>query len=34
MIGDAFVGKTSICHRYTKNSFGSNYKATLGAEYF
>jgi small GTP-binding protein len=33
LIGDEFTGKTSIILRYIKNTFLSEYKATLGADF-
>ena len=34
IIGDSFVGKTSILDRYANNRFNSNYLATIGLENF
>lgn len=34
IIGDATVGKTSILSRFSKNSFNSNYLATVGLDFF
>jgi Ras-related protein Rab-28 len=29
-----FTGKTSICTRYTEDSFGKSYKQTIGCDFF
>lgn len=33
LLGDEFVGKTSIYQKYTRNVFPSEYKATFGADF-
>ena len=33
VLGDSSVGKTSIMHKYVKQTFSKNYKATIGADF-
>ena len=33
VIGDSCVGKTSILHRFVKQEFSQNYRATIGADF-
>ena len=34
LIGNSGVGKSSILHRYMKRTFDSNYKVTIGVDFF
>jgi Ras-related protein Rab-7A len=34
LIGDPYVGKTSLMVQYVKKSFDPNYKMTIGADFF
>lgn len=34
LIGDKFVGKTSIARRFANNTYSSNYEGTVGASFF
>ena len=33
VLGDSSVGKTSIMHKYVKQTFSKTYKATIGADF-
>ncbi|XP_036923280.1 ras-related protein Rab-36 isoform X1 [Sturnira hondurensis] len=33
VVGDLYVGKTSLIHRFCKNVFDCNYKATIGVDF-
>lgn len=33
MVGDLYVGKTSLIHRFCKNVFDRDYKATIGVDF-
>lgn len=33
ILGDSYVGKTSLLERYTKNKFNTHYKATIGTDF-
>lgn len=33
VLGDSSVGKTSIMHKYVKQSFNKSYKPTIGADF-
>ncbi|XP_053521080.1 ras-related protein Rab-36 isoform X3 [Artibeus jamaicensis] len=33
VVGDLYVGKTSLIHRFCKNIFDCNYKATIGVDF-
>ncbi|AYV75892.1 MAG: putative Ras-related protein Rab7 [Terrestrivirus sp.] len=33
ILGDSYVGKTSLLERYTKNKFNTSYKATIGTDF-
>lgn len=34
LLGDGTVGKTSICHRFTNDTFQREYKQTIGLDFF
>lgn len=34
LIGDSQVGKTSVLHRFVKNTFSPKYRPTIGADFF
>lgn len=34
ILGDSFVGKTSLMHQYVNKKFNSEYKETIGADFF
>lgn len=33
VVGDLYVGKTSLIHRFCKNVFDRDYKATIGVDF-
>ena len=34
ILGDSFVGKTSLMHQYVNQQFNNEYKQTIGAGFF